>query len=61
MKPPTQPREQTTSPSQTGQPGKKAYQPPVLTDYGVLLEITQATTGTGTRDRLGPPPNRLSR
>jgi hypothetical protein len=52
MKPPLLSHKQVTSRSQARQPGKKAYQPPVLTDYGVLLEITQATTGTGTRDRL---------
>jgi hypothetical protein len=61
MKSPSLPREQITSSSQTGQPSKKAYQPPMLADYGSLVEYTQASTGSIRADRIGPRPNRFSR
>ena len=40
---------------------KKDYRPPTLTDYGTLLELTLASTGGFSADRIGPRPNRVSR
>ncbi len=61
MKSPSLPREQITSSSQTGQPSKKAYQPPMLADYGSLVERTRNSVGSVRADRIGPRPNRFSR
>lgn len=50
-----------TSTSTAPLPHKKPYQRPTLTDYGTLLELTQATSGGIRADRIGPAPNRVSR